>query len=81
LCSNFFVCDAQFNLSRHRHDFPRLVTLETLDGPDPPFPQVDSLSFRSVQGSPFTSAARSEKPARRSLPSVRCAQVVHEELK
>ncbi|MGC2229441.1 MAG: hypothetical protein WA254_07510, partial [Candidatus Sulfotelmatobacter sp.] len=41
-----------FNLPQHRHD---LLWLVPLDGHDPLFLQVDSLSFHLVQISPVTS--------------------------
>src|SRR3974390_1735194 len=49
------VGDADFNLPQHRHD---LLWLVPLDGHDPLFLQVDSLSFHLVQTLPV----RSELP-------------------
>ena len=52
LWDRFFVRDAHFNLPQHRRD---LFWLVPLDGHDPLFLQVDSLSFHLVQISPVTS--------------------------
>jgi DNA-binding NarL/FixJ family response regulator len=46
------VRDTDFNLPQHRYD---LLWLVPLDGHDPLFLQVDSLSFHLVQKSPVTS--------------------------
>jgi hypothetical protein len=48
----FSIRDADFNLPQHRYD---LLWFVPLDGHDPLFLQVDSLSFHLVQKSPVTS--------------------------
>jgi hypothetical protein len=52
LWGGFSIRDADFNLPQHRYD---LLWFVPLDGHDPLFLQLDSLSFHLVQISPVTS--------------------------